>query len=84
MNLADARRLRDEIREAGLHCTVPLGYGPDSYFARIFGTDGPLGLCHPSDWKRYQRNSRRLRKRIEKKWAAIQLTRRPRSPSPTR
>ena len=41
MKLADARCLRDKIREhAGYHCVVPLGYGPDGYFARIFSSGG--------------------------------------------
>lgn len=37
MNLIDAKALRDVIRaETSCHCIVPLGHGPDGYFARIF------------------------------------------------
>ena len=39
MTLAEAKKLRDEIR-VYCFCTVPLGYGPSDYFARIFSSRG--------------------------------------------
>lgn len=35
MKLAEARALAREIQTTGPACTVPYGYGPDGYFARI-------------------------------------------------
>jgi hypothetical protein len=40
MTLSEARALRDLIRTDGPFCTVPLGNGPDGYFARIFTSHG--------------------------------------------
>jgi len=36
MTLKEARQVRDELRTAGIHSVVPLGYGPDGYFVRIY------------------------------------------------
>lgn len=44
MTLSDARHVRDRIRESGIHCTVPTGYAPDGYFARIITPREPGGV----------------------------------------
>lgn len=67
MTLREARQLRDEIREAGVHCTVPTGYGPDGYFAQIGGLNGPVGTGTPerirfhsrSEWEQYRQQMER-------------------------
>ena len=53
MTLADARNLRDEIREYGLHCTVPLGYGAGAYTLDLPTKTENLGRQR---WQRPQRN----------------------------
>ena len=35
MTLKEARAVRDMIRDKEIYCTVPLGHGPNGYFARI-------------------------------------------------
>jgi hypothetical protein len=51
MNLKQAKLLRDEITETtGAYCTVPLGYGPDGYFARIFRRLDTGGGVQPVDF----------------------------------
>lgn len=62
MNLDEARKLRDTIREAGLHCTVPLGPPRSCYYAKIFTNAGELRLYGPADWDRYvrERDAKRI------------------------
>lgn len=55
MNLKDARALRDRIRETGIHCVVPLGFGPDGYWVEINTTDrGQVTFWSESDWEHYE------------------------------
>lgn len=59
MTLAEARALRDEIREHGLHCVVPLGYGPVGYSARIYSGRGggpamPVDFSSRSAWRAWK------------------------------
>lgn len=57
MNLKDARELRDKIRPM-LPCVVPLGFGPDGYFARArLNGVGPEAMRHGGDfhsWEEFQ------------------------------
>ena len=56
MNLKDARELRDKIKESGVHCVVPLGFGPDGYWTEIMTTDrGQVIFWSEADWKNYER-----------------------------
>lgn len=59
MKLADAKKLRDEIRAYGIHCIVPLGFKPDQYFARIFVWNGtatvPKDFATRRQWRVYRK-----------------------------
>ena len=54
-----AKALRNRILATGLHCTVPLGYGPKGYFARIFTNKGgelvPLDFKTYTAWEKYKK-----------------------------
>jgi len=50
MKLAEARALACEIQTTGPACTVPYGYGPDGYFARIWSARGCVTGTHPVDF----------------------------------
>lgn len=84
MTLKDAKKLRDEIREYGLHSIVPLGHGPDGYFARIFTNKGDRDFRTRRAWLAYRRQSdkeqRERAKLIARYELAYQLRSRPRSP----
>jgi hypothetical protein len=57
MKLSDARKLRDEIRERGLHCVVPMDgadLGPDRFTPCIFNDDGPLVFASRQEWLKYE------------------------------
>lgn len=43
MILAAAKLVRDEARRYGYHSIVPLGHGPDGYFARIYSAKIEIG-----------------------------------------
>jgi hypothetical protein len=63
MTLQAARALRDEILADGTHCVVPLGHGPDGYWAQIVTTVGD-GIFHSDEqWQEYrkEREARRFR-----------------------
>lgn len=89
MTFKDARALRDLIRETGIHCTVPTGYAPDGYFARIVTTIGsPTGAGLPKDlrdhadweaWEAYRASMSAMEER-ERKRARLGTMPRPRSP----
>ncbi len=78
MTLKDARTVRDELREHGLHSIVPLGHGPDKYFARIFAVHNVTHDFHSgAQARKYLADRlRRLRKAAMER----QRARRPRSP----
>ena len=78
MTLQEARTLRDEIRDAGLHCVVPLGFGPNGYFARIFGgfPVAPKDFHDRQTWVEYKEASDKRRARDMARWNGG----RPRSP----
>ncbi len=50
MKLTDARALAHEIQATGPACTVPYGYGPDGYFARIWTARGCVSGRRPVDF----------------------------------
>lgn len=39
MTLTEARRVRDFFRSRRIHSIVPLGHGPDGYYAEIIASD---------------------------------------------
>lgn len=55
MTLADARALRDAIRnKIGLRCSVPTGYPPDRYFVRVvLPTKERRDFYSRSEWRQY-------------------------------
>ena len=53
MTLKEAHALQAEIKGHGLHCVVPLGYGPNAYFARIYTSEGELNLQSVAEWSEY-------------------------------
>lgn len=57
MKLADAKRVRDEARSRSYHSIVPLGRGPDGYFARIYGPAPVVSrvLNDPREQRRFGR-----------------------------
>lgn len=79
MVLAEARKLRDEIRAAGLHSIVPLGHGPDSYFARIFTDSGSVDFSGRAPWRLWKAERAKRLRDSERAAAKLDL-RRPRSP----
>ena len=81
MKLADAKALRDEIRAAGLHCIVPLGHGPDRYFARIFGPRAKPTDFHTREaWHAFEEERGRQRRELVDQFNRFEVPRRPRSP----
>jgi len=54
MTLKHAKFLRNLIIRDGIHCIVPLGHGPDKYFARIFTANGPRDFHGPQDYRDYE------------------------------
>jgi hypothetical protein len=50
MTFAEAKKLRDFIRSYGPWCTVPTGYKPDRYFARILRWDEAAKKMLPVDF----------------------------------
>ena len=57
MTLIDARKLRDEILATGIYATVPLGHGPDGYWAQIVSSVGD-GIFHSlEDFEQYRKES---------------------------
>lgn len=75
MKLADARELRDEIRVAHIHCVVPLGHGPDGYFARIWTDKGVRDFCSPAEWEAYceeREKEEQKRRRLSRPKSAIE------------
>ena len=79
MTLTDARKLRDEIRAAGLHCIVPLGHGPDGYFARIFTDTGPVDFPGLAPWRLWKSERAKRVRESERRPARLEHGR-PRSP----
>lgn len=81
MILASARVLQAKIKEAGLHCIVPLGHGPDGYFCRIFTDKGTKDLASVRDWVKYRRASMKRRAKALADYELLMTQmRRPRSP----
>lgn len=79
MTLKDAKVLRDEIkRVSGFHCIVPLGHGPDSYFARIFSFE-KIDFYDRASFRRYRAQQIRTKRALELEWAKRER-RRARSP----
>lgn len=79
MTLKEARELRDMIRKADVHCVVPLGHGPDGYFARIIRDGKPLDFHSFEQADEYM--TARAERIRESNRAAMRLTMpRPRSP----
>lgn len=67
MTLKDARALRDEITKGdGLHSVVPLGRGPDGYFARIWGAKGQTDFHSRREWLAYRKGVRARRAAVLK------------------
>lgn len=59
MRLSEARELRDEIRADGLHCVVPLGYGPDNYYPEIQTASGSKTFVDRQAWLEYKEAPKR-------------------------
>ncbi len=84
MNLATARKLRDEIRSRGIHCVVPLGQPTDDYYAAITISTGRgkaelLAFFSREEWLEYR--IAYLEKELELAKAALApMFQRPRHP----
>lgn len=79
MRLTDARMLQREIREAGYHCVVPLGNGPDGYFARIFGKT-PIDFHTRQDFRKHHAMRLRQQRRAIRDYRKMRTGRRTLSP----
>jgi hypothetical protein len=51
MTLTEARLLRDQIRGIGLRCVVPLGWGPEAYFVRVWVSTKPADFPNREAWE---------------------------------
>jgi hypothetical protein len=81
MTLKDAKALRDEIISwDGTHCTVPLGFGPDRYFARIFRFEGPVDFHARAEFRTYKARQLREHRAKLRMYDALERIRPPRSP----
>ena len=79
MSLLEARKLRDEIQRAGYHSIVPLGHGPEGYFARIFGK-ASIDFYSRHAFRKHHAMRLRERKKMFRDYEQIQRIRPARSP----
>lgn len=80
MRLDDARTLKRFIKSKGYHCIIPLGYGPDRYFARIFGTGGKwIDFTDAAAFRKHHAMRLRQGRTAQRELQRLSTRRRPRS-----
>ncbi len=85
MTLKNARALRDYIHAKGsVNCSVPLGFGPDGYFATSRLRTGPHQWQSKQEFRNWQakylRDRRKALRDYEQMMRQQQRRRSPRSP----